>query len=326
MAIKISVGTNTGINVNSGNASYLKNLPEMFDANAGNFGYFYDNLNAAKAYGLALEEEGNVYTGGPALLAKGLLRYDMTEHVVSGRLDSIAFGDELNGVSGGFGTTSTKMSLGTTDVTFANLGLDQADGDDVDGILYGLMTGDATDFLKYLAKTAVDFGGGKGDDTYVAGSKADTLAGNQGNDTLSGGGGADKLLGGTGSDTLIGGALSDKLTGGGGADTLTGGAGDDEFIFTSSADSSQSRFDTIKDFVRGDHINLQAIDADAWTAKNQTFDFIGAQEFSGTAGELRFEKANGGTDIFGDTNGDGTADFAIHLTRSLGLVETDFML
>jgi serralysin len=326
MAIKATVNATSGINVNSGTGSYLNSLASLFDTSTGNFGYFYDNLNAAAAYGLALEEEGSIYTGGAALLAKGLLRYDMTEHVVTGRLDSIAFGEELNGITGGFGTTTHKMSLGTTDVTFAGLGLDEADGDDVNGILYGLMTGDASDFLHYLATSSVQFGGGKGADTYIAGNKADTLNGNQGNDRLSGGSGSDTILGGTGNDTLNGGALADKLTGGGGIDVLTGGKGNDQFIFAASSQSSLSRFDTISDFAKGDHINLTSIDADATRARNQTFDFIGTAAFSGTAGELRFEKVSGGTDIFADTNGDGTADFALHLGASLKLVAGDFML
>jgi Ca2+-binding RTX toxin-like protein len=188
------------------------------------------------------------------------------------------------------------------------------------------MTGDPAKFLKYLATSEVNFSGGKGADTYYAGNKADVLDGRQGSDSLSGGGGKDQLYGGMGNDTLLGGAAADKLTGGSGVDTLTGGGGNDEFIFTSAKESTVSKFDVIADFTRGDHINLIAIDANTKAGKDQAFDFIGSKDFSGTAGELRFEKSSGGTDVYGDTNGDGQADFAIHLTHSLKLIANDFML
>lgn len=308
MAIKATVNSATGVNVNSGTDSYLKTLPEMFSTAEGNFGYFYDNLNAAKLYGVALEKEGSAYTGGPALLARGLLRYDLTEHVVTGRLDSVALGEELNGVMAGFGVTSTKMSLGTTDVTFAGLGLDAADGDDVNGILYGLMTGDASKFLKYLVTNAVSFTGGKGDDTYIAGSKDDVLNGGAGDDTLNGGRG------------------QDLLTGAAGGDGLTGGAGNDHFIFLRKADSTGANPDVITDFGHGDKVDLSAIDASSKAAKNQDFRFVGSADFSETAGELRFERSAGVTHVYGDTNGNGMADFTLDLDASLKLAEGDFIL
>ncbi len=407
MTISITIGSKAGVNVNAGAGNYLDAVPSAFNPGENNFGYFYQSITSATAYGLAETKEGTVFSGGAALLARGLLGYNIVTHVVTGRLDAIAFGDELNGLSGGFGQTSTKMSLGTTDISFTGLGLDAAKGDDVNGILYGMMTGDANAFLKLLARSAVAFTGGAGADSYVGGNKADVLHGMGGADMLKGGLGndklygdaaADKLYGNNGNDMLVGGAGADVLSGGGGADTasyagatkgvtaslikasvntgdakgdsyssienlagsskadrlygdakantlngaagndkldgglgadlLTGGAGRDLFIFARPGDSTVTKFDTITDFDRkaGDHIDLHAIDANTHRAGVQDFDFIGGAEFSKTAGELRFERSAGGTDIFADRNGDGHADFAIHLAHSLALRESDFVL
>lgn len=343
MAITIKVQSSSGVNVNAGSNNYLNNVPALFDIQNGNFGYFYKSITNASAYGVAEEQEGSLFSGGAALLAKGQLAYDITTHVVTGRLDSLAFGEELNGLSGGYGQTSTPMSLGSADVSFGGLGLDAKDGDNVNGILYGVMTGDAAAFLKLLSTSAVKFTGGAGKDSFVAGNKADVLHGAGGADTLSGGKGADKLYGDAGADTLNGGqgvdvlyggagadklsgdAGADKIYGDAGADRLTGGAGKDTFIFTKVSDSTAAHFDTITDFKHGDHIDLHSIDANTKKAKMQDFDFIGTHDFSHTAGELRYEKTSAGTDIFADVNGDGKADFAIHLATSLALREGDFI-
>lgn len=328
MAIAITVGSSAGVNVNVGSSSYFSTLPAMFDLQNMNFGYFYNNMNSASEYGLAETKEDTAFTGGAAMKATGNLSYSLSTHNVTGRLDTLAFGSELEGVTAGYGTTSTKMSLGTTDLTFKNLGLDAADGDAVHEILYGLMTGDASDFLAYLKTQSVNFTGGAGSDSYQGGGKADTLSGLGGKDTLIGGGGNDTLIGGVGADQLTGGAGKDSLTGGGGADSLTGGAGADSFVFKALSDSRSASFDTITDFSAssGDRINLSAIDANSTSAKNQSFDFIGTAAFSGDAGELRYVKSSTGTDVYADTNGDKTADFALHFDDSLTLKASYFDL
>jgi hypothetical protein len=48
--------------------------------------------------------------------------------------------------------------------------------------------------------------------------------------------------------------------------------------------------------------------------------------FTGKTGELRFDKLNSDTYIYGDINGDGKADFAIHLDDAVALQKGYFVL
>jgi Ca2+-binding RTX toxin-like protein len=155
-----------------------------------------------------------------------------------------------------------------------------------------------------------------------SGAGADTLAGGAMADRLSGGAGDDQLFGLGGNDTLIGGL---------GTDTLRGGSGSDIFRFETADDSTTAggREDRILDFQRGfDKIDLLAIDADESARGNQAFSFVGGAEFSGTAGELR--SAAAGRNMWlvqGDTDGDGSADFAILVTVNSAqpLTSADFI-
>ena len=148
-------------------------------------------------------------------------------------------------------------------------------------------------------------------------SFANLIYGNAGANTLSGGGGIDRLRGQGGNDTLIGGA---------GADELAGGAGNDLFVFEDVSDSSLASPDRILDFASGDLIDLSAIDANVGAADDQAFTFVGSAAFSNTAGELRTAVVSGNTMIYGDTNGDGTADFAITVTGTPALLVDSFVL
>ncbi|MGF6230850.1 hypothetical protein QFZ27_004805 [Inquilinus ginsengisoli] len=86
--------------------------------------------------------------------------------------------------------------------------------------------------------------------------------------------------------------------------------------------------DVVTDFshAQGDEIDLAAIDANAGAAGNQAFSFIGANLYSGTAGQLRFSIVNGVTTVAGDVDGDQISDFHIVLTGSIALVAADFVL
>lgn len=159
---------------------------------------------------------------------------------------------------------------------------------------------------------------------------ADTISGGNAKDVLNGYAGNDVITGNGGNDALIGGAGNDKLTGGSGKDYLYGEAGADTFIYKTVKDSTvaTSGRDTIFDFShsQGDHIDLSAIDASTKSAGNQAFSFIGTKAFSGKAGELRYDKMASDTYIYGDTNGDKKADFAIHLDDAIALQKGDFFL
>jgi Ca2+-binding RTX toxin-like protein len=145
---------------------------------------------------------------------------------------------------------------------------------------------------------------------------------------LNGLGGNDKIYGFAGDDTINGGDGNDQIFGYGDADTLTGGAGADRFWFTTAIDSRVSSFDTITDFTRAqnDKIDMSLLDANSGVAGDQAFNFVGIAAFTHTAGELRYEQSGGDTYIYGDMNGDGTADLMVKLIGVHDLVSTDFTL
>ncbi|CAN7223235.1 heme acquisition protein HasA [Rhizobium sp. LjRoot254] len=312
MTIKITMQSAEGVNVNSGNGSYLDQMPSTFDTGAGNFGYFRDTFNKSKQYGVAEDKQSGtmIYSEGAALLAGGALTYDLSSHTLTGKLDTLSFGTGLGGVTSSSGVTRSKMSLDETDLSFSGLGLNSAQNDKVHDILYGMMTGDAGAFLNYLAKNAVTFSGGDGADAFAGGRKADRLNGLAGDDKLSGGNG------------------NDQINGGLGADILSGNQGRDIFVYKSVEASTLSDMDTISAFdgAAGDRINLKRIDAEIGSSTNDAFDFIGEAAFSGKAGELRFEVSLDTTMLYGDVDGDGNADFAIQFDSLLSLHERDFVL
>lgn len=114
------------------------------------------------------------------------------------------------------------------------------------------------------------------------GNRADNeITGNAGNNVLAGRNGSDTLSGGRGLDTLEGGA---------GSDLMRGAAGADVFRYARPTDSMGSSADQIRDFVHGsDRVDLSVLDANAGTAGNDSFEFIGGSGFSSDAsGQVRF--------------------------------------
>jgi serralysin len=155
---------------------------------------------------------------------------------------------------------------------------------------------------------------------------ADTFQLSSGGDRIRGYGGNDKLFGKGGNDTLQGDGGNDVLTGGAGKDTLTGGAGSDVFDYNLASESTVATTgrDVIKDFVRGaDRIDLAGIDANTAASGNQAFSgFIAASKAFTRAGQLKF--ADGV--LYGNTDGDATAEFAIALTGVSALSAADVIL
>lgn len=150
------------------------------------------------------------------------------------------------------------------------------------------------------------------------------VTGQGGNDTVYGGAGGDTLSGNDGNDTLFGRDGNDTLIGGLGRDGMAGGLGDDVFFYTSAIDSPVGvTCDNITDFTHGDDtINLAAVDANVNVGGDQAFIYIAAAGFHGVAGELRFDGAN----LYGDLNGDKSADFQISLAGSPTITVDDLIL
>lgn len=153
-----------------------------------------------------------------------------------------------------------------------------------------------------------------------------------GTDDLSGGGNdlANELRGNSGRNSLFGAAQSDVLIGGAGADLLDGGKGADRFVYERISDSTTalSGQDLISGFRHGEHdvIVLKAVDANLAIRGNQRFDFVGFDQFSRTAGELRVERGADGMRISADVTGDGRADFAIQLDSLSSFRQADLVL
>lgn len=143
------------------------------------------------------------------------------------------------------------------------------------------------------------------------------LTGNVRNNLLTGEIGDNALTGRSGIDTLIG---------GGGKDTLTGGAGDDIFDFNAPSEmgTTISTQDVINDFVRGqDKIDLRTLDANPDTATNDAFSgFIASGASFTSAGQLKF---SGGV-LYGNTDSDSTAEFAMQLVNISTLTASDLFL
>jgi Ca2+-binding RTX toxin-like protein len=196
--------------------------------------------------------------------------------------------------------------------------------------------------------------GGAGDDLLTGGTwaryvnSADTLLGGAGDDSITsetavlvkGGAGNDvvmavgaaRVLGNAGDDlitdhtihaTLAGGAGNDTIDGGvGTGDTIIGGTGQDiitgqgVFVFEKVADSLVGAADQIAD-ASNSSIDLHKIDADTTQDGDQAFHVVDA--FTGRAGELieSVDEFRHTSVVYGDVDGDGTADFEIDIGSDL---------
>lgn len=154
---------------------------------------------------------------------------------------------------------------------------------------------------------------------YILGSSANNYihGGNTGNDTLNGGAGNDNINGGSGNDSLIGGD---------GSDWLSGGIGNDIFDFNSISESgiTSATWDIISDLVRGqDKIDLSTIDANTATTTNDAFSgLIASSTAFSVAGQLKLV----GNVLYGNTDTDSTAEFAINFSGISTLTSSDFIL
>ena len=230
--------------------------------------------------------------------------------------DTLSGGDGQDKIFGGVGN----------DTIYGGADHDRLLGEDGNDTIYG----DGGNDKLYGHNGNDILHGGSGNDRINAGDGNDTLYGDDGKDDLRGGQGNDTLYGGDGDDRLFGHAGDDEMSGGLGSDTLIGSSGADRFVLESVDDSTVdlSGRDLFKDFdvTEGDIIDLSAIDANSTLSGDQAFSFIGEQDFSGQAGELRTEVNGKIQTILGDIDGDGDADFAVDIRTSDHLMSGDFSL
>lgn len=229
--------------------------------------------------------------------------------------------------------------------------------------LAGIETLIGSDFADSLRAdiTGSRLQGAKGDDLLIGGGGGDMLLGGAGTDTASYAGAqagvtvsldlataqntigagldtlgsierlvgsnfADRLTGSRFADAIAGGAGNDRIAGGMGADVLTGGGGADRFIFAALSDSRVKAPDMILDFShgQGDRIDLSAIDANTVLKGDNSFALVNA--FTLQAGQLLVVPDDGGFLVSGDVNGDGIADFALHVVADYRPGASDFWL
>jgi Ca2+-binding RTX toxin-like protein len=152
-----------------------------------------------------------------------------------------------------------------------------------------------------------------------------------GNEALNGTGNAANniLIGNVASNFLDGGAGNDQITGGAGADRLKGGDGADRFIFADGdTGNTAATADCILDFSRaqGDKIDLTGIDANVKASGDQAFT-LHASGTDYVAGALWLSSNGNFTVVNMDTDGDGKADYLIHVTSQTAspLVASDFI-
>jgi Ca2+-binding RTX toxin-like protein len=260
-------------------------------------------------------------TGGNDTVYSSLAAYTLTANVENGRI---------------LATVAANLTGNTlNNVLYAGAGNNVLNGvSGVDTASYQFATAAVS---VSLATTAAQATGGSGSDTLqnmdnlVGSSFHDTLVGDAQANTLNGLALNDSLDGGAGNDVLLGGDGTDLLIGGLGQDFLSGGAGSDTFDFNAFNETglTNTTWDVISDFVHGtDKLDLATLDADAALAGDQAFTApVLGGTFSGvfaSPGDLYFDTV--GHLLYGNTDADSAAEFAIQLVGVTTLTAADLFL
>jgi len=269
-------------------------------------------------------------------------------------IDGGSGADTIKGGGGNdslYGAANSTLYGGTGDDTYSlhdgSVAVIERSGEGVDTVLLGGINYTLPDNVEngtiafYEGTTGLTLDGNGLDNHLIGNSGGDNLHGFDGNDTLEGGGGGDSLIGGNGNDTLdggdgndilaseagddtlIGGSGNDFLDGDVGADTLTGGAGNDKFSVSWITGSIPGSYDAITDFTpdgsgTGDVLDLSGIDADTTTLGDQAFDNGGNVPGAHHAWYTATVNGDGSSNViwYGDVNGDGVADFELHVHQT----------
>ena len=178
--------------------------------------------------------------------------------------------------------------------------------------------GEGTDTLRTTVSLTL---GANVENGVIDGSTGLRLYGNELDNRLWGNAGDDILRGYDGNDTINGGGGNDNIWGGNGADTLTGGSGNDHFVYLSVDESTPTSYDTITDWTpdlsgTGDVIDLTHIDANTSVDGDQAFTWTAST--TAAANSLWYSQVDNGDGtyevvLYGDVNGDTTADFELHV-------------
>jgi Ca2+-binding RTX toxin-like protein len=241
----------------------------------------------------------------------------------SGAIDGT--GNSVGNVIRGNDSANTLSGLSGNDTLYGNGGADHLDGGTGADTMIGGVGNDT--YVVDNVGDVVTETPGEGTDlvqssiTYTLGADVENLT-LTGSSAINGtGNGLNNILtGNSAANVLSGGDGNDTIQGGGGADTLTGGIGNDTFTFTDISESLPGSADTITDFTSNlgegsdDQIDLSAIDANTSLAGDQAFTFNGVTPTANGLWVTGVDNGDGTADwvLYGDVNGDTTADFELH--------------
>lgn len=289
------------------------NVANKLDGRGGSDVVSWETATSGVTVNLATGQTGGGAAGDRLTSIEGAIGTAFNDVITGDRGDNLISGgsggvDRLTGGSGN-DTLSYAQSTGGVRIDINNNKTGgAAAGDRISGF-ENLVGSQFDDVLEGTSHDNVLSGLG-GADRINGDSGDDVVDGGAGNDHLEGDSGDDTLIGGEGDDYLNGDSGDDVLNGGEGADRLDGRSGIDRYVFD-DADGAQ---DTVLHFERGkDKIDLSAFD----------FTSIGANAFSGVAGELRVFRSGKSMFLEGDVDGDGVADvlIAVQNTSSLGAAD-----